>query len=48
MSAFEKPSEPATAALSDVEPSQQTADSSDTVMKPAPGIALTREIEEWR
>jgi hypothetical protein len=48
MSAFEKPSEPATVQSSDVEPSQQTADTSDTVTKPVTSVATAREIEEWR
>ena len=49
MSAFEKPSEPATVQSSDVESAEQTADSADDpVTKSVTSVATTREVEEWR
>jgi hypothetical protein len=48
MSAFEKPSEPATVQSSELESAEQTTDASDTVIKPASSVATTREVEEWR
>jgi hypothetical protein len=48
MSAFEKPSEPATVAPSEADPVEHRQDiSENTAVKPAPTVATTR-VEEWR
>jgi hypothetical protein len=48
MSAFEKPSEPATVQSSELESAEQTTDTLNTVTNPVTSVATTREVEEWR